>query len=331
MTPDQTPDIRPPATPADTQPVKLPPRPAPAERVDIYARVTNRIVELLEAGGPLPWVRPWHAEHLAGRVTRPLRHTGEPYHGINVLVLWMTADQSGYTSPLWVTYNQARDLGGFVKKGEKGTPVVYAGKLTKEQEKADGTTAEKEVFFLREYTVFNADQTEGLPEKYYAMQPVPGQTERPERLPDVEAFFATLGTVVEHKGNQPAYPVTADVVKMPPLEAFRDAVAYYSVLAHEVTHWTAHASRADRAIDSRRFGSDSYAVEELVAELGAAFLCADLGLAPEPRVETAAYLQSWLAVLRADKRAIFTAAAAAQKAVEWMHGRQPARGGEVAA
>lgn len=326
MTPNRAAEPTSPAAAPDTDTLKLPPRPA-AERLDVYDRVTARLVELLEAGGPLPWVRPWHAEHLAGRVSRPLRHTGEPYHGINVLVLWLTAEEKGYTSPLWVTFNQARDLGGSVKRGEKGTPVVYAGKLTKEQEKADGSTAEKEVFFLKSYTVFNAGQTEGLPERYYAMRPVPGQATRPGRDPAAEAFFAALGPSLIHGGDRAFYAVGTDTVHLPPLDAFRDAVAYYATLAHEVTHWTCHPDRASRVVDSRRYGSDAYAVEELVAELGAAFLCADLGLAPEPRVETAAYLQSWLAVLRADKRAIFSAAAAAQKAVGWMHGRQPQAGG----
>jgi len=329
LNPDQTPNARPFAPSTDDLPLRMPPRPPPAERFDIYDRVTGRIVELLEAGGPLPWVKPWHAEHLAGRVSRPLRHTGEPYHGINVLVLWLTAEEKGYTSPLWVTYNQARELGGHVRKGEQGTPVVYAGKLTKEHEKADGTTEDKEVFFLRSYTVFNAGQTENLPARYYALQPVPGQAGRPERLPGVEAFFQALGPKVVHGGDRAYYAVTADAVHMPPLDAFRDAVAYYATLAHEVTHWTAHPDRVNRVVDSRRFGSDSYAVEELAAELGAAFLCADLGLAPEPRLETAAYLQNWLGVLKADKRAIFTAAAAAHRAVAWMHGRQPGTGPEV--
>ncbi len=325
MNPDQTARTTP---PAEAESLALPPRPA-AGRPDVYARVTDRVVALLEAGGPLPWVKPWHAEHLAGRVSRPLRHSGEPYGGINVLVLWVTAEERGYASPLWVTFKQALELGGHVKKGEKGTPVVYAGKLTKEQEKGDGTKEDKEVFFLKEYTVFNAEQTADLPERYYALKPVPGQDRRPERLPEAEGFFAALGPAVAHGGNQASYSTASDSIRMPPLEAFRDAVAYYATLAHEVTHWTAHVSRVNRVIESRRFGSEAYAVEELVAELGAAFLCADLGLAPEPRGETAAYVQTWLKVLNGDKRAIFTAAASAQKAVEWMHGRQPPRGEAV--
>ena len=327
MTPDQDPTHRPDTPPAaygGLDALNPPARPPPAARLDVYERVTNRVVELLEAGGPLPWVKPWHAEHLAGRVSRPLRHTGEPYRGINVLVLWLTAEDRGYTSPLWVTYKQALDLGGHVRKGEKGTPVVYAGKLTKEQEKADGTREDKELFFLKEYSVFNAGQTEGLPAEYYAMEAVPGQAARPERLPEAERFFAALGLRVEHGGGRASYSLDLDRVRMPPLELFRDAVAYYATLAHEATHATRHPSRLARDLDQKRFPGDAvYAVEELVAELGAAFLCADLGLCPEPREETAAYLQGWLAVLKNDKRAVFTAASAAQKAAEWMHGRQP--------
>lgn len=128
--PNQTPNPRPPAPAAVLDTLKPPARPPPADRLDVYDRVTNRVVELLEAGGTLPWAKPWHAEHLAGRISRPLRHTGEPYSGINVLTLWLEAEARGFASPLWLTYNQARELGGHVRKGEKGSPVVYAGKLT---------------------------------------------------------------------------------------------------------------------------------------------------------------------------------------------------------
>ena len=310
------------AAPATTTPetLTLPARPA---RVDIYDRVTQQIIALLEEGGPLPWVKPWHAEHLAGRISRPLRSTGEPYQGINVLVLWLTAEAKGYSFPCWLTYKQCQEHGGQVRKGEKGTPVVYAGKLTKEQEKADGSKEDKQIFFMREYTVFNAEQADGLPERFTKMAPVPGQAAPVVPIDACERYFEALGAELRHGGNQAFYSVTQDYIQLPARQTFRDALGYYGTLAHETVHWTSPPTRANRVIESRRFGSESYAFEELVAELGAAFLCADLGIAPVTPRENAAYLAHWLKVLKANKRAIFTAAAMAQKAVDWCHGKQP--------
>ena len=312
----------------------LPPRPdaAPArsERADIYEQVTARIVALLEEGGPLPWERPWHAEHLAGRVSRPLRHNGEPYSGVNVLMLWLSASAQGFASPLWVTFNQCKELGGSVKKGAKGSPVVYAGSFdrTVGDESADtpqvgGKGRKDRAFFLRQYVVFNSEQCEGLPPRFTAMQPVPGQAAKVEPGEVCERFFGALGAKLDHGGNRAFYSVTDDRIQLPPVQSFRDAPAYYATLSHEVIHWTSPEHRAHRVIESRRFASESYAVEELVAELGAAFLCADLGIAPESPKENAAYINTWLKVLKQDKRAIFTAAAMAQKAVDWCHAKQP--------
>lgn len=310
-----------------------PPEPDPAskkaERVDIYDRVTTQIVAILEEGGVLPWQKPWHAEHLAGRISRPLRHTGEPYQGINVLSLWLSSVMSGYTSPLWVTFKQALELGGNVRKGEHGSKVVYAGSFDKQEAedapKADGQGDKKaqKVFFLREYTVFNSEQCDNLPERFTKMQPVPGQAAPVEPVQACEEFFGNLGATVEHGGNMAAYVISQDVIKLPARVTFRDAEGYYATFAHEAVHWSSPPERANRVIDDRRFGSASYAFEELVAELGSAFLCADLGIAPVTPRENAGYIATWLKVLKDDKRAIFTAAALAQKAVDWCHGRQP--------
>lgn len=290
------------------------------KREDVYTRVTNRIVEELE-NGVRPWLKPWKADYAAGRITRPLRSTGQPYQGINILMLWASAEDQGFACPFWLTFQQAKQLGGFVKKGEKGTPVVYASTFKKKEQGDDGQEIEEEIPFLKEYTVFNAEQCEGLPAHFYQLSEQP--KEPIARIEHAEAFFAATGSDIRTGGNRAYYANEADYVQMPPLQTFRDAESYAGTLAHELTHWTKHPSRLNRDTGRRKWGDEGYAVEELVAELGAAFLCADLGIEPEPRQDHAAYISSWLKVLKDDKRAIFSAASMASKAVEYLHGLQP--------
>jgi len=281
-----------------------------------YERITNRIVAALEQG-VRPWVQPWTAAHAAGPVSRPLRHNGVPYAGINVIALWCAAAERGYAAPIWMTFRQAIELGAHVRKGETGSPVVYASSFTAEDgDESDGETAERQVRYLKSYTVFNVEQIDGLP-AHFAAQSTP--TPNPEsRIAAGERFAAATGAVIRHGGDRAYYAPHADAVQMPPFEAFRDASSYYATLLHELTHWTGHASRMARNLRNR-FGDDAYAAEELIAELGAAFLCADLGNALEPRDDHASYLAVWLKVLRADSRAIFTAAAQAQRAADHLH------------
>ncbi|MCA9232481.1 MAG: DUF1738 domain-containing protein, partial [Planctomycetales bacterium] len=139
-----------------------------AKRTDVYTRVTNHIIAELERG-TRPWLKPWNAEHAAGRISRPLRHNGTPYQGINILMLWGAAEAEGYNAPFWLTFQQARQLGGHVRKGERGTPVVYASTFKTTETADDGQEIEADIPFLKEYTVFNACQTEGLPEHYYQL------------------------------------------------------------------------------------------------------------------------------------------------------------------
>ena len=146
-----------------------------ATRTDIYTRVTDQIVEQLERG-VRPWLKPWNAEHAAGRITRPLRHSGEPYHGINILMLWAAAETQGFNCPIWLTYKQAQELGGNVRKGEHGSPVVYASTFKKTDTSDDGQEIERDVAFLKQYTVFNACQCEGLPERFYQLAEPPKET-----------------------------------------------------------------------------------------------------------------------------------------------------------
>ena len=288
-------------------------------REDVYSRVTSRIVADLEQGAR-PWLKPWNAEHTAGRISRPLRANGKPYRGMNVLLLWSEAVDKGYNAPIWMTYKQAQELGAQVKKGEHGSLVVYADRFTKTETGDQGQEIEREIPFLKGYTVFNVEQIEGLPSHYTAQpaNPLPCLA----RIEAAERFFAATGASIRHGGNRAFYAPARDFVQMPPFESFKDAESYSAILAHELTHWTGHASRCNREV-GKRFGDQAYAFEELVAELGAAFVCADLGITPEPREDHAAYLAHWLEVLKQDKRAIFSAASHAQRAADHLQSLQP--------
>jgi antirestriction protein ArdC len=287
------------------------------EKQDIYARITTQIVNHLEKG-VRPWTRPWNAEHAAGRITRPLRHNGKPYSGINVLSLWASAIEQNFAAPIWMTFRQASQLDGHIRKGAKGSLVVYADSITrKETDDKTGDEGERDIPFLKGYTVFNVEQIDGLPEVYYAR--IAPTLDPVARIEHADKFFRALGANIRHGGNRAFYNITHDAIQMPPFESFQDATSYYATLAHECTHWTQEKSRLNRDFGGHRFGSEAYAVEELVAELGAAFLCADLELTLEPREDHASYIATWLDVLTHDHRAIFTAAKHAQNAAEFIH------------
>lgn len=284
-------------------------------RADVYARVTDKIVADLERG-VRPWLQPWNAEHMAGRISRPLRANGQAYNGINVIALWMESVAKGYSCPIWITYRQAQELKGQVRKGERGSPVVYADRFKRTEQSDTGEAIETEIPFMKGYTVFNCEQIDGLPAHFYATATPPAAA--PERIASAEAFAAGTGAKISHGGNRAFYAAAPDYVQMPPFECFRDAESYYATLLHELTHWTKHETRLDRDFGRKRWGDAGYAAEELVAELGAAFLCADLGITPDVREDHASYLASWLEILKADKRAIFTAAAHAQRAADYL-------------
>lgn len=302
---------------------------AASPRADVYSRVADRIVAELEQG-VRPWLKPWNAEHAAERITRPLRANGQPYKGINVLMLWGEAMAKGFASPFWMTYKQAQELGGQVKKGEHGSLVVYADRIHKTETADNGDETLREIPFMKGYTVFCVEQIDGLPEHFYARPspPLPA----PERIAGADRFFAATGADIRHGGARAFYAEGPDYVQMPPFESFRDAETHAATLAHELTHWTKHGKRLAREFGRKRWGDAGYAAEELVAELGAAFLCADLAITPEPRADHASYIASWLDVLKNDKRAIFTAAAHAQRAADYLHGlQQPAEATGAAA
>ncbi len=298
---------------------QTPSRPDGANRQDPYCTITNQVLADL-AQGVTPWTKPWTAGHAAGPVSRPLRHSLEPYSGINTLVLWGTAVERGYGAPIWMTFRQALELGGAVRKGETGTMVVYANRITRQETNDRGEDVERSIPFLKAYKVFNVEQIDGLPDRFSAATPTLPESERIARA---EAFLAATGAQVVHGGDMACYEVISDRIRLPVFGAFQSAHDYYATRGHETIHWTRHPARLDRDFGRKAFGDAGYAREELVAELGAAFLCADLGVDLRPRADHAAYIGHWLTVLAGDKRAIFTAAAHAQRAVDYLKGLQP--------
>ena len=289
-------------------------------KADVYTRVTEHILADLEKG-VRPWMKPWSAPGDDRMPLLPLRGNGTPYRGVNILLLWGAAFEGGYRSNIWMTYKQAEERRAHVRKGERGSLVVYADRYTKTETGDDGQEAEREIAFMKGYTVFNVEQIEGLPANLYE-PPAPLDDGRSvELIEEAEAFFAKTGATIRHGGNRAFYAISSDHIQLPPPQAFRDAQSYTATKAHELVHWTGHKSRNAREF-GKRFGDRAYAFEELVAELGAAFLCAELGITPEPREDHAAYLAHWLQVLKEDKRAIFTAASHAQKAADYLAGLQ---------
>lgn len=297
-------------------------------KADLYTRITGRIVAELEKG-VRPWFKPWNAEHAAGRITRPLRHNGKPYRGINVVMLWSEAMARGYACPIWMTYKQSVELGAQVRKGEHGALVVFADRFRRTETNDRGEDVEREIPFLKGYTVFNCEQIDGLPSHFTA--PAAPVLDPVQRIAGAETFFRNVGADIRHGGDRAYYSIHNDYVQMPPFETFRDAESYYATLAHETTHWTRHSSRLDREFGRKRWGDEGYAAEELVAELGSAFLSADLGITLEPREDHASYIANWLTVLKNDKRAIVTAAAHAERAARFLHDLQPGAVREEAA
>jgi antirestriction protein ArdC len=204
-------------------------------KTDIYQRITDQIVCELE-NGVRPWMKPWHTEHAAGRITRPLRGNGIPYRGINVLVLWSAAIENGYAAPVWMTFKQASMLKASVRKGEHGSLVVYADKIIRtEADTATGEEAARAIPFLKGYTVFNVEQIDGLPDHYYAKPDI--QLDSVQRIAHAEDFFAATGANVVHGGSRACYIPSTDNIHMPCIDCFRDADCYYATRAHETMHY----------------------------------------------------------------------------------------------
>jgi antirestriction protein ArdC len=276
---------------------------------DVYQDVTNRIIAALE-GGTAPWVKPWkEGEKQTGCDLLPSNAiSGNNYRGINTMLLWSGQAENGYQSNSWVTFKQAGELGGNVIKGEKSTPIIYFQMLKRK----DPVTGEPVTIpMLKQYYVFNLEQCENI-------------TSKKVKIPEVLEIgytnaldFATrTGADIKHGGNEAFFSPSHDFVRMPAQEQFDSLEAYDGTLLHELTHWTGHKSRLERAFGAR-FGNEAYAFEELVAEIGSAFLCGQLNV-NHTGLQHSNYLASWLKVLKADKKAIFKASTLAQKASEYL-------------
>ncbi|PTD16814.1 ArdC family protein [Sphingomonas fennica] len=289
-------------------------------RANLYDEVTARIVGELEAGR-FPWVQPWGRTGGTGPGLPRNALTARNYSGVNVLILWGAVIEHGWSSQSWLTFRQAQEAGGCVRKGEHGVTVVYADRFTPEAEKERAAREggdPKAVPFLKRFIVFNVAQCEGL---RVGLASDPALLPEREIVPVAEEMIAASGVDFRIGGDRAFYVPSEDFVQVPPQPAFYEQINYYRTCLHELTHATGHPTRLARDLRNA-FGSKDYAREELVAEMGSAFLCAALGIVPT--VRHADYLASWLEVMREDNRAIFRAASAASKAAEWLLARHRA-------
>jgi len=281
---------------------------------DVAAEITELIIRKLEEGVP-PWSRPWETNQ-AG--CRPLRHSGEPYRGVNTLYLWALGDARGYRSRYWMTRRQAEALGGNVRFDEDGAISVYFSSVRKyETHPRTGRDVERNIRFLRHYLVYNADQIDALPAWFYAPAMPPAPVRPSERQAAIDAFFAAIPAEVRHGGNQAYFSPTFDYIQLPSRSAFRSMDFYASVRGHETLHWSGHSNRLARTF-GKRFGDNAYAMEEMVAEIGAGLICADLGLPNILHDGHASYVGHWLKILKGDKTAIIHAAAKAEQAFTYL-------------
>ena len=293
---------------------------AGSARTSLYDEITDKIVAELE-GGRVPWVQPWGTAAAKAPLAMPKNAaTGRQYSGINVLILWGAVIEHGFSGQSWLTFRQALALGGNVRKGERGTTVVYADRFTPEDERRRARETGEEaqaIPFLKRFTVFNAAQCENLPEEIAATAPPPepGLIE-----PRVEALIEATGIDFRIGGNRAFYVPAHDYVMVPPPQAFFEPINWHRTALHECSHASGAPQRLNRDL-SGSFGSKKYAFEELVAEISAAFCCAALGIVPT--VRHADYIGSWLEVMREDNRAVVRAASQASKAADWLLAHLP--------
>jgi antirestriction protein ArdC len=285
------------------------------DRANLYQEIANKIIAELQAGR-VPWVQPWGENTASAPLGVPQNAaTGRRYSGINIIILWTAVTERGFSGQSWLTFRQAIGLGGHVRKGEKGTTVVYADRFIPDHERrrAEGDGDEPQAIpFLKRFTVFNTNQCEDLP-KELASAPTPV----PEGLilPQAEALIAAAGADFRIGGNRAFYSPAQDFIQVPQPESFFEPINWHRTALHELGHWTGHPSRLARDL-SGSFGSKSYGQEELCAEMASAFVCASLGIVPT--VRHADYLGAWLEILREDNRAVIRAASAASKVADYL-------------
>ena len=287
------------------------------DRASLYDEITDKTIAELEAGR-VPWVQPWGTAAAKAPLAMPQNaSTRRQYSGVNVLILWGSMIEHGFTGQSWLTFRQALSLGGHVRKGERGTTVVYADRFIPNDEKKRAAESGEEpqaIPFLKRFTVFNTDQCDALPDEIVtiAPPPPPGVIE-----PEVEALIKSTGIDFRIGGNRAFYIPSEDYVQVPPPAAYFEPINWHRTALRELGHASGHRSRLNRDL-SGAHGSKKYAFEELIAELCAAFSCASLGIVPT--VRHADYIGSWLDVLREDNRAIVRAASQASKAADWLLG-----------
>lgn len=269
----------------------------------IYQQVTDKIIAELESGNLPSWVKNWSAG--AGSDCNVI--SKKPYNGINTIILGM----SGFASPYWGTYKQWLSIGAQVSKGSKGTHIIYYSPVEKGTKITEAGEVKEYSYILKSYTVFNADQVTGWE------APAMPATKSFNDVASIEALTAKSGAIIKFGGDRAFYAPESDYIGMPEKLQFNNESSYYATLLHELAHWSGHKSRLNRDL-SGRFGGESYAAEELIAELSAAFLCARYSIAGELRHSS--YIASWLRVLKNDNKAIFKAAALAQKAADYLAG-----------
>ncbi len=284
-------------------------------RRDLHAEITNQLIAAIEANPGQPCL-PWRRS--SGPLHMPINTlTGNAYHGINILNLWVTAELRGYASPIWGTYKQWTERGAHVRKGERSALVIFYKEFDATPDPDDeGDTGKRRM--ARASYVFNAAQVDGftLPQAAEMLGPV-------QRIASADQYVKATGAVVRHGGERAYYAPALDVIQMPDEGLFTGTASmtrdegYYATLAHELVHWTGNQSRLARDM-GKRFGDRAYAAEELVAEIGAAFLCAELGITQTTRPDHAQYLANWLQLLKSDDHAIFTAAARASEAATFL-------------
>jgi antirestriction protein ArdC len=243
--------------------------------------------------------------------------TGRPYSGCNIVLLWIAAQTHGFVTPRYLTFKQAIELGGNVKKGEHGTKVYFVKKLIVKDKTSELPDATRSVPMMREYTVFNVSQCEGLPERIVNKTPKAPRN-KDSRDETVDAFLTSTGADIREGAGEAFYIPSKDYISMPVFGAFKNADNFYATVFHELGHWTGAKARLDRDLKGR-FGNASYAAEELVAEMCAAFLCAEFSFDSELR--HAGYIAHWIQLLRSDDRAFFTACSKAQAAADYLRQR----------
>jgi antirestriction protein ArdC len=285
-------------------------------KYDLYENVTARILAELEKGA-VPWVKPWAAT--AGANTPCNAVTNRPYSGTNTILLWIALEH-GWPTPRFLTIKQANAHGGTVRKGEHGTKILFMKPLLVKDKSPDAAVDDvKKISMLREYTVFNVSQCDGLPEKI--VNGAPMRTRNPDTRDELaDAYITSTGARIVEGSGEAFYAPSKDLIMMPAFEAFKNADNFYATNFHEMTHWTGHKDRLERfKAMAARFGTEAYAAEELVAELGSAFQCAEFAF--DGDVRDAGYIQHWIRLLKEDKKAFFTATSAAQKAVDFLRGK----------